>query len=370
MREMSFGKRVTMKDIGEKAGVSISTVSLALRNDPRLPKKTIERVQQAANDLGYTPDPWLSSLSSYRRADVSGGRNSTVAILSNWDTRDGWRESPTIVNYHTGARRMAYQLGYRIEEFWVKENGGEVRTESILYNRGIKGVLLLPLPPDVFHTKFDLSRFSVVQVGQRISWPVLNTVMHNHYGAMQMTVYQLRTLGYTRIGLVIPDKITRLHRYSWLAAFLAKQYDFTEEMARLPILRTDNLTDKVFFDWLKENRCDVVIGANYQPYEHMLNAGMRVPEDIGFSCLCMEDAKEKNVSGIFMKSETAGAQAMNLLHMLMMSGQRGSGNDPITQVIEGEWYLRKTLCQQTHTQPPASPVRKHVSRRKKVVANS
>ncbi len=370
MDEMSFGKRVTMRDIGEKAGVSISTVSLALRNDPRLPRKTIERVQKAADELGYAPDPWLSSLSSYRRADVLGGRNTTVAILSNWDTRDGWREVPTIVNYHSGARRMAYQLGYRIEEFWVKENGGEARTESILYNRGIKGVLLLPLPPDVLHTKFDLSRFSVVQVGQRISWPVLNTVIHNHYGAMQLSVYQLRTLGYKRIGLVIPEKVTRLHRYSWLAAFLAKQYDFTEEMARLPILRTDNLTEKVFFEWLEKNRCDVVIGASYKPYEYMLKAGMKVPEDIGFNCLCMEDANEKDVSGIFMKSEAAGGQAMNLLHMLMMSGQRGSGSDPITQVIEGEWYMRKTLREQGEAKPPVVTPGKRSTRRKKAAVRA
>jgi len=44
---------VTMRDIAEQCGVTTATVSLALRQDPRLSAATIERVQTVATTLGY-----------------------------------------------------------------------------------------------------------------------------------------------------------------------------------------------------------------------------------------------------------------------------------------------------------------------------
>lgn len=328
-------KRVTFKDIGKKAGVSISTVSLALRNDPRLPKETIERVKKFAEELGYAPDPWLSSLSSYRRVDEQSSRNATIAVLTNWDTKDAWKKNPTIANYWAGAQRMSEKLGYKLEEFWMSEHGGEARTASILYNRGIKGILLMPLPPEVHEMEFDFSKFSVVQVGRTLHWPIVNTVTHNHYEAMQLTVYFLRTMGYRRIGLAVSEKENKLHRCRWLASYLAKQFEFPRSMAKLPVFIPDQMDRESFLGWLVDNQPDVVISNELAPYQFMLDAGMKVPDEVGYSCLCLEGAGE--VSGIQMKSEIAGAQAISLLHMEMMNRQHGCPEDPMTQVIEGTW---------------------------------
>ena len=46
-------KRVTLKDISNACGYSVNTVSRALRNDNRLSQKTITKIQQIADDLGY-----------------------------------------------------------------------------------------------------------------------------------------------------------------------------------------------------------------------------------------------------------------------------------------------------------------------------
>ena len=59
-------KRTTMADIARKAGVHVTTVSLALRNHPRLPASTRERIQALAKELGYVPDPFLRALVTYR----------------------------------------------------------------------------------------------------------------------------------------------------------------------------------------------------------------------------------------------------------------------------------------------------------------
>jgi LacI family transcriptional regulator len=53
---------VTMKDIAQKAGVSIVTVSRALNDKPDINSKTKARVQRIAKQLNYTPDALAKSL--------------------------------------------------------------------------------------------------------------------------------------------------------------------------------------------------------------------------------------------------------------------------------------------------------------------
>ena len=54
----------TMKEIAEKTGVSVSTVSLVLnkRDVGRVKPDIAQRVRQTATDLGYKPNPLARSL--------------------------------------------------------------------------------------------------------------------------------------------------------------------------------------------------------------------------------------------------------------------------------------------------------------------
>src|SRR4051794_17777600 len=52
-REMA--KQVTLSDIAHESNVSLSTVSLVLREKPGIPPETRERVLNAARALGYQP---------------------------------------------------------------------------------------------------------------------------------------------------------------------------------------------------------------------------------------------------------------------------------------------------------------------------
>ena len=51
-----------MRDVATKARVSVSTVSLALRDSPRVVPETKRRVQQAAGVAGYQPNPLVRSV--------------------------------------------------------------------------------------------------------------------------------------------------------------------------------------------------------------------------------------------------------------------------------------------------------------------
>lgn len=57
-----MNKKATIRDVAERAGVSISTVHQALNNKPGVGAATRERIRAAAEELGYQPNPLASSL--------------------------------------------------------------------------------------------------------------------------------------------------------------------------------------------------------------------------------------------------------------------------------------------------------------------
>jgi DNA-binding LacI/PurR family transcriptional regulator len=64
---------VSVREVAERAGVSESTVSRALRGVPGIAESTRKRVQSAASDLGYFASPSASRLAT--------GRTRTVAVV-------------------------------------------------------------------------------------------------------------------------------------------------------------------------------------------------------------------------------------------------------------------------------------------------
>lgn len=65
-------KPTTIEDVARRAGVSVATVSRALRNLPNVAPSTKQKVEQAAIDLHYTAHPTAARLAA--------GKTSTVAV--------------------------------------------------------------------------------------------------------------------------------------------------------------------------------------------------------------------------------------------------------------------------------------------------
>ena len=63
-------KKVGLKDIAADAGVSIATVSHALRNPGRVSEATREKVLAAADRIGYTPNKLAASLRTARSGNI------------------------------------------------------------------------------------------------------------------------------------------------------------------------------------------------------------------------------------------------------------------------------------------------------------
>jgi len=65
--------KVTIKDIAKKAGVSKTSVSFAFNEPSQLPEATVQRILEAAEELGYVPDPIARILKT--------GKTGTIGIL-------------------------------------------------------------------------------------------------------------------------------------------------------------------------------------------------------------------------------------------------------------------------------------------------
>ena len=70
-----------MKQVAEAAGVSLNTVSLALRNHRRISVKTRQHVQQVAENLGYRPDPVVAAGMARLRVHQPDNIGGTLLIL-------------------------------------------------------------------------------------------------------------------------------------------------------------------------------------------------------------------------------------------------------------------------------------------------
>src|ERR1700709_1905861 len=92
---------LTMKDVAEKAGVSISTVSLVLsgRDEGRVRPERGAMIRQIAEELGYLPDLMARGLKTRR--------SHTIGFLS-----DHVASFPFAGQMLAGAQQVAYEAGY------------------------------------------------------------------------------------------------------------------------------------------------------------------------------------------------------------------------------------------------------------------
>ena len=152
--------RVTMKAVARAAGAHQTTVSLALRNNPRLPEKTRRRIQKIADRLGYRPDPMLAALSHYRFGRREVKAPTTLAFLLNFRDQAELKASHPHWLFLEGARRQAERIGYQLEIFYIghRTAGAGQRIAAVLQARGIvgdiKGVAVVASP--VYKQHFSL----------------------------------------------------------------------------------------------------------------------------------------------------------------------------------------------------------------------
>src|SRR5579883_1841531 len=150
----------TMRTLADALGLSVMTVSRALRNAAEVTIRTRDRVLKAAKKYGYRPDPFLGVLNAYRNQRRQRLPDEPLAFVTDFPEPDGWKQSVTFRRYFEGAQRRAQELGYRLEPFWIGDrNLTGRRASQILRERGIRGLIIGPLYRGSTVLDLDWDRF-------------------------------------------------------------------------------------------------------------------------------------------------------------------------------------------------------------------
>jgi len=161
-----------MKEIAARAGVSIATVSLALKSSPQIGPDNARRIRELADRMGYQMNPLVSALMQTRRSRSKPELHPSLALITDHPTRDGWQISATLRAFEGAARSRVEQCGYRLETFWRGEPGmTDQRLSQILHARGVRGVLLFPFANPLAELDLDWQHFATIALGFSIQVP-------------------------------------------------------------------------------------------------------------------------------------------------------------------------------------------------------
>lgn len=338
--KLSMEKRVTIREIAARAGLHYSSVSLALRDDPRLPAATRAKVRKLAEKMGYVPDPGLGALAAYRNSRRPRSVHSELAYLT--DRADDEPFSAVTYRY---AREQAAQLGYNLVRYSLTPRGPDLeRTQAIWWSRGVRGVLIGPFDAPAPLAKVSWERWPVVAYGYSAPEPSFNRALLDHFQNTLLHLGVLRAKGYARVGLCLLPSIGHNTSGRIHAAYLFEQASRPED-ERAPVLERD-VTDPVVLEkWIRDHRLDAVI-AYLEQYELLSARGWRIPADLGFSLLTRKSYQPEpkvRFSGFDTKAETLAANAIHFLVSLVHERALGVLDTPRHYMISGRFHEGDTL---------------------------
>ena len=184
-----------LKDVAVKAGYSVNTVSLALRESPRINELTRAKIAAVAKEIGYVPNNVARSLVNRQTM--------TVGVVLTDVT------SPILTSVAQHIERLLAKRGYSMVLVTTDENlEHEKRALAVLREQQVDGMLIFPAQHD------DLRHIDVLSSAH---YPLvllsgthannLNLIaMDDALGAYQATKY-LISLGHQKVALLAGGNI-------------------------------------------------------------------------------------------------------------------------------------------------------------------
>lgn len=183
---------VTLKDVAQKAGVSVTTVSLVInhKSDSRISESTRNKVWEAVKEVGY------------QAARVVPATTQSIPPTIGLVITD--IENPFFTKLASVIEDVASRYGYNIILCNTRKSlEKEQRFLEVLWGRKIDGLIIAP----VDDTKSNLQDFlrhhiPVVFVDRYVESTEVNAVLLDNADGAFKAVDHLIRLGHTRIGII------------------------------------------------------------------------------------------------------------------------------------------------------------------------
>ncbi len=328
-------RKPTMREVAQKAGVSLMTVSYALRGNPRLSQETTRRVREVAEKMGYTPHPLISALTAEIRSRHKPKAPPLIAYVTAYAQRSTWMQNPIHRGYFEGARARCEELGFNFQLYELAQYGmcGERLSRAMNY-ANVCGVLLGPMPALNMTLDLRWDLFSCIAIGYSLRQPELYRVSANHLQAMQLVLGKLRSLGYTRIASVTSSHCSRRVNRAFEAGFDAFQRDIPHSQ-RIPLLANLPRQPATFARWLQKHRPEVLLDQENCRH-HLHQIGWRIPEDLHYANLSYRH-ENPQYAGLDQNPFPTGEAAADFVIQQIYQNRRGIPKLPSTLMVDGSW---------------------------------
>lgn len=339
--------RVTLKSIAAQAGVSVATVSMALRGDARVAKATVAKIKALAGALGYAPDPLLASLASRRFRAKSATDGLPLALLE-FPIFEGSPIYPA--DYRPALLAEAHRLGYAPQVHTAGQIARHRDLARSLYQRGVHAVIVTGQPPpDFFATNPGWSRFALARCGRYHADLPVHAVRPHITQALHFAFSELRRRGYRRIGFalgrhrrLLEDDISRL------GTALVLMDQEIEPADRVPPYRGQMHDQDAICEWAALHRADAYIGFSEAMWYSLRDRlGIECPRDAGFVALHVSPPAGRRpatpVSGLDQRRDEIARQTVQLVDQMLRHGELGPAPEPRQILIPSRWREGATL---------------------------
>ncbi len=305
-------RRTSLKDLAQELGVSIATVSRALRSSPEIGKEMQERVKELAKRLNYRPNPFAQSLRK------EAPRMIGVVV-------------PNLVTHYyaavlDGIEDEAGKAGYSVISANTHEDTeAEVRAIDNFISLHVEGIIACLSQNTTDYSHFEeISQMGIPLVffGRTCLSDRFSSVTANGDEAAQQATQHLIDTGSSRIAFIGgPNHLDMVRR---------RKHGYLEALRenRIPIDRNLVVCEKIDYQWaldatmhlLQEQHPDAILAFNdiitFAAFTAIKQQGLRIPDDvalIGFT----DDQHAKYVtprmSAIEDQSHLMGQTACRLL---------------------------------------------------------
>lgn len=333
--------RITLRDIAEKCGCTIATVSRALRNRSEVAPATREQIKKVARDLGYAPDPALSALVHHRKGLRSARYLETLGLIS---PELSWKETevlPRRMELIESLRVRAYELGYKIEFVPLPARESDYKgTVRNLHHKRIRGLIVLPSQPPAEEIKFPWEEFAVVRLNRPPVNLRLSTVCTDLYQGMHLVLSHIVASHYRRPGLVLSELVNRYSGETWpryLAMIQSERVDLNPVSAFVfsGNFSGDKETER-FAAWIEQKNPDLLLSFSAPLVrQKLVEIGYRVFEQIGIIDLDVEE--EGELAGLLQSRNAIGRTAIDEIHSMLLTNSIGLPDYPLTVKTAFHW---------------------------------
>lgn len=305
-------RRISLKDLAKELGVSIATVSRALRSSPEIGQEMQAKVKELAKRLNYRPNPFAQSLRK------EAPRMIGVVV-------------PNLVTHYyaallDGIEGEARKAGYSVISANTHEQSDdEVRAIDNFISLHVEGIVACLSQNTTDYRHFEEIAdmgIPLVFLGRTCLTDKFSSVTANGDVAAQEATQHLIDTGSRRIAFIGgPNHLDMVKR---------RKHGYLEALKenRIPIDRSLVVCEKIDFQWalevterlLQENRPDAILAFNdiitFAAFTAIKEQGLRIPEDvalIGFTDDVHAEYVTPKMSAIVDQSFEMGKEACQLL---------------------------------------------------------